>query len=65
VTEKASAARTDLVKVLSGVMMDADGETMITTGTPISMMIENTDQRSKDYGEIATAVPPRPCRLHL
>ncbi|MGO8126749.1 chorismate synthase, partial [Rhizobium ruizarguesonis] len=26
----------DLVKVLSGVMLDADGETMTTTGTPIS-----------------------------
>lgn len=48
----------DLVKVLSGVMMDADGETMITTGTPVSMMIENTDQRSKDYGEIAQAFRP-------
>jgi chorismate synthase len=43
----------DLVKVLSGVMMDDDGVTMITTGTPVSMLIENTDQRSKDYGEIA------------
>ncbi|CAN7192294.1 chorismate synthase [Rhizobium sp. LjRoot258] len=48
----------DLVKVLSGVMLDADGETMITTGTPISMMIENTDQRSKDYGEIARQYRP-------
>ncbi|MBB3563168.1 chorismate synthase [Rhizobium sp. BK512] len=48
----------DLVKVLSGVMMDADGETMITTGTPISMLIENTDQRSKDYGEIARQYRP-------
>lgn len=48
----------DLVKVLSGVMMDADGETMITTGTPVSMMIENTDQRSKDYGEIARQYRP-------
>src|SRR6478735_7506211 len=48
----------DLVKVLSGVMLDADGETMISTGTPISMMIENTDQRSKDYGEIARQYRP-------
>ncbi|MBB3592246.1 chorismate synthase [Rhizobium sp. BK529] len=48
----------DLVKVLSGVMMDADGETMISTGTPISMLIENTDQRSKDYGEIARQYRP-------
>src|SRR5690606_4040110 len=48
----------DLVKVLSGVMPDEDGETMITTGTPISMLIENTDQRSKDYGEIARRYRP-------
>lgn len=40
-------------------MMDDDGETMITTGTPVSMMIENTvDQRSKDYGEIAKRYRP-------
>ncbi|WEZ85258.1 chorismate synthase [Rhizobium sp. 32-5/1] len=48
----------DLVKILSGVMLDEDGETMISTGTPISMMIENTDQRSKDYGEIAKRYRP-------
>ncbi len=48
----------DLVKVLSGVMLDDDGVTMISTGTPISMMIENTDQRSKDYGEIARRYRP-------
>ena len=36
----------DQVKILSGVY---DG---MTTGTPISLMIENVDQRSKDYGEI-------------
>ena len=55
----------DEVRILSGFVMDDDGETMITTGTPVSMMIENVDQRSKDYGEIATAVPAGPCRLHL
>lgn len=48
----------DIVKVLSGVMADADGETLITTGTPVSMLIENTDQRSKDYGEIARQYRP-------
>jgi chorismate synthase len=48
----------DLVKVLSGVMPEADGETLVTTGTPISLMIENTDQRSKDYGEIARQYRP-------
>ncbi|MDO9415747.1 chorismate synthase [Pararhizobium sp.] len=48
----------DLVKVLSGVMLEEDGETMISTGTPISMLIENTDQRSKDYSEIAKRYRP-------
>ena len=47
----------DLVKVLSGVMPQEDGS-LITTGTPISLMIENTDQRSKDYGEIARSYRP-------
>lgn len=48
----------DQVKVLSGVMTDEDGETLITTGTPISLIIENVDQRSKDYGEIAERYRP-------
>ncbi|NKN39446.1 chorismate synthase [Agrobacterium sp. a22-2] len=47
----------DLVKVLSGVMPQDDGS-MITTGTPISLLIENTDQRSKDYGDIAKRYRP-------
>lgn len=47
----------DQVKVLSGVLTDENG-VMTTTGTPISMMIENTDQRSKDYGEIARQYRP-------
>jgi chorismate synthase len=48
----------DQVKVLSGFMLQDDGTTMISTGTPISMMIENTDQRSKDYGDIARQYRP-------
>ncbi|WP_027058206.1 chorismate synthase [Mesorhizobium loti] len=48
----------DEVKVLSGFVFDEDGETMITTGTPVSMLIENVDQRSKDYGEIARQYRP-------
>ncbi|KPF46776.1 chorismate synthase [Rhizobium sp. AAP43] len=47
----------DIVKVLSGVMPQDDGS-MITTGTPVSLFIENTDQRSKDYGEIAKRFRP-------
>jgi chorismate synthase len=42
----------DLVRILSGVF---EGK---TTGTPISLMIENTDQRSKDYSEIARQYRP-------
>jgi chorismate synthase len=42
----------DLVRILSGVF---DGQ---TTGTPISLMIENVDQRSKDYSEVAKAYRP-------
>ncbi|MDO5643441.1 MAG: chorismate synthase [Paracoccus sp. (in: a-proteobacteria)] len=42
----------DRVRILSGVF---EGR---TTGTPIMLMIENTDQRSKDYGEIARAFRP-------
>ena len=47
----------DEVRILSGVMPNDDG-TMTTTGTPISMMIENTDQRSKDYSQIANRYRP-------
>jgi len=46
----------DAVKVLSGVM--EDGGELVTTGTPIAMLIENTDQRSKDYSEIAQSYRP-------
>ncbi|GGB28900.1 chorismate synthase [Sphingomonas metalli] len=42
----------DEVRILSGVF---EGR---TTGTPISLMIENVDQRSKDYGEVALAYRP-------
>jgi len=42
----------DAVKILSGVF---EGK---TTGTPVQLMIENTDQRSKDYGDIAEKFRP-------
>ena len=42
----------DEVRILSGVY---EGE---TTGTPVQLMIENTDQRSKDYSEIAEKFRP-------
>jgi len=47
----------DEVKILSGVMVDDDG-VQKTTGTPISLMVENTDQRSKDYSEIKDRFRP-------
>ncbi len=42
----------DAVKILSGVYQGR------TTGTPIQLLIENTDQRSKDYGDIAASFRP-------
>jgi chorismate synthase len=42
----------DAVRILSGVF---EGR---TTGTPLSLMIENVDQRSKDYSEVAKAYRP-------
>ena len=42
----------DEVRILSGTF---EGQ---TTGTPISLMIENTDQRSKDYSDIAKRYRP-------
>jgi chorismate synthase len=47
----------DEVKILSGVFADGDGR-QVTTGAPIALVIENTDQRSKDYGEIADKYRP-------
>jgi chorismate synthase len=47
----------DEVEVLSGVMPD-DGDGLVTTGTPIAMVIRNTDQRSKDYSEIEAKYRP-------
>lgn len=42
----------DKVRILSGVM---DG---VTTGTPIGLLIENADQKSKDYGDIKDKFRP-------
>ncbi|WP_294646449.1 chorismate synthase [uncultured Aureimonas sp.] len=48
----------DQVRVLSGVMPgEADGE-LVSTGTPIALHIDNVDQRSKDYSEIARRYRP-------
>ena len=49
----------DLVEILSGVF---EGK---TTGTPISLLIRNTDQRSRDYGNIAYSYRPGHADLPL
>ena len=49
----------DAVRILSGTF---EG---VTTGTPISLMIENVDQRSKDYPKHRRRLSPRPRRLRL
>ncbi len=47
----------DTVRILSGVVADREGRT-VTTGTPIMLLIENEDQRSKDYDVIKDAFRP-------
>ena len=48
----------DTVKILSGVFQDERMAAQVTTGTPIGLLIENTDQRSKDYGDIRDKFRP-------
>jgi chorismate synthase len=48
----------DQVKILSGVFQDERMAQQLTTGTPIGILIENTDQRSKDYGDIRDKFRP-------
>jgi chorismate synthase len=48
----------DEVKILSGVMTDDATGLPVTTGTPIALMIENVDQRSKDYSDIRDLYRP-------
>jgi chorismate synthase len=47
----------DQVRILSGVFTN-DAGVQVTTGTPISLEIENVDARSKDYGEIKDKFRP-------
>jgi chorismate synthase len=46
------------VKILSGVMAHPESGVQVTTGTPIALLIENTDQRSKDYSDIKDKFRP-------
>ena len=48
----------DEVKILSGVFEDDTTDGPRTTGTPICLMIENVDQRSKDYSDIRDKFRP-------
>jgi chorismate synthase len=48
----------DEVRILSGVFLDEASSRQVTTGTPIALLIENTDQRSRDYGEIKDKYRP-------
>jgi chorismate synthase len=42
----------DQVKILSGVFFDEAAGMQVTTGTPIALVVDNVDQRSKDYSDI-------------
>jgi chorismate synthase len=48
----------DTVKILSGVFIDGASGTQVTTGTPIALVIDNVDQRSKDYSDIKNKYRP-------
>jgi chorismate synthase len=48
----------DLVKILSGIFCDEKTKCQLTTGTPIALLIENTDQRAKDYAAIKDTYRP-------
>ncbi|MGZ3281752.1 MAG: chorismate synthase [Xanthobacteraceae bacterium] len=48
----------DEVKILSGVFFDEGTGQQVTTGTPIALVIDNLDQRSKDYSDIKDKYRP-------
>ncbi len=48
----------DRVRILSGVFQDERMKAQVTTGTPIALLIENVDARSKDYSEIRDKFRP-------
>ena len=48
----------DAVKILSGVFVDAASGKQVTTGTPIGLLIDNLDPRSKDYSDIKDKYRP-------
>jgi chorismate synthase len=48
----------DTVRILSGVFADETTGQQLTTGTPIALLIDNVDQRSKDYSAIKDVYRP-------
>ncbi len=48
----------DRVRILSGVFQDERMKEQVTTGTPIALLIENLDARSKDYSDIRDKFRP-------
>src|SRR5437764_2752263 len=48
----------DAVRIMSGVFADEASGRQVTTGTPIMLMIDNLDQRSKDYSAIKDKYRP-------
>jgi len=48
----------DTVRILSGVFQDERTKRQVTTGTPIALLIENLDARSKDYNDIRDKFRP-------
>jgi len=48
----------DRVRILSGVFRDERMKEQVTTGTPIALLIENVDARSKDYADIRDKFRP-------
>ena len=48
----------DAVRIISGVFVDEVTGAQLTTGTPIALMIDNVDQRSKDYSAIKDSYRP-------
>ncbi|MDE2631399.1 MAG: chorismate synthase, partial [Alphaproteobacteria bacterium] len=48
----------DRVRILSGVFQDERMKQQVTTGTPIALLIENVDARSKDYSDIRDKFRP-------
>ncbi len=55
VTQRCEA---DKVRILSGVFTEDEKTGPVTLGTPVSMIIENTDQRSKDYESLKNLYRP-------